>query len=276
MATQSWSVDFDGPVREIVAETDPQSGRTAIRVDGRMAARPMAREEQERTFAVGSVTYVLRRNGAELDLDIAPAHLQAPPQASPARTGPGTTKTPAAQKKPVPVFKIVSSIVLTLVLSAAVRWGFRYFTYMSVPWQSYTHDDRRFRLNFAGVPEKSSRNAGMLRTMQLKSSYEGHFYILEFVEFPELIPDDKQGAITDDAFNAIVKAEKWKLIKREWGNRGLNFIAEVPRSSDWSEGTARGSIIPHRDRIYIVYAFVPRGEALGWDVGEFLRSLELA
>jgi hypothetical protein len=62
----------------------------------------------------------------------------------------------------------------------------------------------------------------------------------------------------------------------DWGYRGLDFLAEVPESEDTSKGTARGSVFIRHSRIYAVYAFVPRGEALSWDTGEFLRSLELA
>lgn len=263
-------------MRHITADLDPESGRVSIRVDGRMAARPMTADEDERAFSVGSVTYVVRRNGAELDLDIAPPQIQA---GRPAATPPPSVRAKAATvqgKKPLPVFRIIGSIAVTVLLAIGVRWGTRYVTYMNVPWKSYTHPDRMFRVNFAGLPEKKTNAIGNVRTMQLKSSYEGHFYVVEFVEFPDVMPVEAEMKIVDEMFAAVLKAEQWTPLKRDWSNRGLNFMAEVPKSKDWSEGTARGSFIPHRDRVYIVYAFVPRGEALGWDVGEFLRSLELA
>lgn len=275
MPSQSWNVDFDGPSRRITAEVDLQSGRVAIRVDGRMAARPMAPEEDERAFTIGSVTYVIRRKGDELDLDIAPAHMQAPPSPNRATTT-HASRTPAAKKREVPVFRIIAGIVLTIAIGAAVRWGARYVTYMNVPWQSYTHPDRMFRVKFAGVPQKSSETVGALRTLQLKSFYKGHFYVVEYIQFPDWIPAEETKKVTDAIYAAVVEGEKWITVKSDWTHRGLDFIAEVPKSKDWSVGTARGSLIPHRDRIYIVYAFVPRGESLGWDVGEFLRSLELA
>jgi hypothetical protein len=282
MSTQSWKVSYDGPTREIVADTDPQTGRVSIRVDGRMATRPMAADEDERTFNVGSVTYILRRTPGELDLDIAPPEMQVQPAAPAAqRKTSAAAAAPAARKqKPVPVFRIVSGILLTLVIGASVRYGRHVLTYMRVPWRSYTHPDRAFRVNFAGVPQQSANSvatlAGVLRTVQLKSQYQRHFYVVEFIDLPEAPTMDQENQLTTDAFNAIVKGEKWNVLKKDWGNRGLDFLAEVPESKDTSRGTARGSVIVRHARIYVVYAFVPRGESLSWDTGEFLRSLELA
>lgn len=283
MSTQSWQVDFDGPTRHIVAETDPQSGRVAIRVDGRMATRPMSAEEEERTFTVGSVTYILRRQGDELDLDIAPPDLQAEPAPAPApaarRTMPGTTVAPAARRKGVPVGRIIGGVILTLVIGVAVRYGGDVVTYMRVPWKSYMHPDRMFQVNFAAVPERSgysiATQAGVLPALQLKSKHQRHYYVVELIELPvHALFDEAQ--LVPNVLDAIVKTGKWNLLKREWENRGLSFIAEVPQSKDWSQGTARGMVAARHGRIYIVYAFVPRGEVLSLDVGAFLRSFDLA
>jgi hypothetical protein len=281
MPTQSWKVSYDGPTREIVADTDPQTGRVTVRVDGRMATKPMAPDEDERTFNVGSVTYILRRTPDELDLDIAPPELQAQPAAPAPRKTTAAGTAPAAKKaKPVPIFRIIFGIVLTVVIGGAVRYGSHVVTYMRVPWRSYTHPDRTFRVNFAGVPQQSRDNvatlAGVLQTTQLRSKYERHFYVVEFIDLPEEPSLDQQNPLVTGVFNAIVKGEKWNVLKKDWGYRGLDFVAEVPESEDTSKGTARGSVFIRHARIYAVYAFVPRGEALSWDTGEFLRSLELA
>lgn len=256
-----------------------------IRVDGRMATKPMAADEDERTFNVGSVTYILRRTPGELDLDIAPPELQAQPAARPAapsqrRTTAAGTAPAAKKTSSVPVFRIVFGIVLTLVIGGAVRYGSYVITYMRVPWRSYTHPDRTFRVNFAGVPEQSRDNvatlAGVLQTTQLRSRYERHFYVVEFIDLPEEPSLDQQNPLVTGVFDSIVKGEQWNVLKKGWGYRSLDFIAEVPESEDTSKGTARGSVFIRHSRIYAVYAFVPRGESLSWDTGEFLRSLELA
>lgn len=281
MPSQSWKVDFDGPTRHIVAETDPESGRVAIRVDGRMATRPMAAEEKERTFSVGSVTYILRRGTKELDLDIAPPEHQASPAPRPAarHAAAGASHASPPARKPVPIFRIAASVILTLAIGAAVRYGGDVVRYMRVPWKSYMHSDRMFRVNFAGVPERSGYSvptlAGVLPALQLKSKYEQHFYIVELVELP---PDTvyDENTLVPSVLDSIVKESNWNLRKRDWEARGLEFIAEVPQSKEWSLGTARGLVAARHGRIYIVYAFVPRGEVLSLDVGQFLRSLELS
>lgn len=276
MKTQSWQVDFDGPARHIVAETDPQSGRTAIRVDGRMAAKPMAADEHERTFPVGSVTYVMRRNGDELDLDIAPPHMQAPPAPAPRAAAAPT----AEKKKPVPVFRIIGSIILTIVIAAVVRYGIRAVTYLRVPWRSYTHSDNMFRVNFAGVPQRDRYSipveGGTLPALQLKSRHGQHFYVVELIELPRDVELRDVHELTENALASMVQGFQWKLLAKEWGPKGLGFIAEVPPSADSSRGTLRGTMTIRHSRVYIVYAFVPRGESLSYDVGEFLRSFELA
>jgi hypothetical protein len=285
MSTQTWHVDVDGVPRQIVAETDEASGRTSIRVDGRMVARPLATVEEERHFTLGSIAYVLRRlpDGA-LDLDIAPPQFQPPPAiptAAPrARTSGGMTRVPPPKEKKTPIGRIILSALLLAFLGAAFRYGAKVVTYMSVPWKSYTSDDKQFRVKFAGDPEKSvdsvATSQGSLRAVQLKSKYEGHFYIVEHVDLPAVIPDDRVNQTEMAVMKGLVEEEKWKLLSSDLSRRGIGFVAEVPQSKEWSEGTARGRVIVEGDRLYIIYAFVPRGEALSWDVGEFLRSVEIA
>lgn len=277
MPSQSWKVDFDGPMRHIVAETDPLSGRVSIRVDGRMAAKPMAPEEDERTFNVGSVTYVIRRVGEELDLDIAPT--QAQPYVPPS---PPKAAQPAkdAAPKPFPVFKAITGIILGIVLTVGARYGQRVYTYMTVPWRSYTHPDRMFRVKFVGVPMRHSFTVptpdGPLPALQLKSQHAEHLYLLEYIDLPEDVPPEAEAEVTKNVLASIVEASQWKVLTQGWDARGMAFIAEVPASDEGTEGTVRGSVIVRRARVYVHYAFVPRGESLSFDVGEFLRSLELA
>lgn len=71
-----WQVESDGQDYE-VSVVRAENGKDFVRVNGRVAAKPIGAEEKEREFAVGSRTYILRRRGADtFDLqpgDAAPA-----------------------------------------------------------------------------------------------------------------------------------------------------------------------------------------------------------
>lgn len=275
---KSWNVDVDGAERRVVAETDPGSGRTMIRVDGRMAARPMSADETERKFAIGSTGYVLRRDDAgelELDLD-ADAPLPAVPP--PAYKQKEPVETPRSPMKA----KIIGAIV-TLLLIPAVRWGADVVRYMRVPWQVYDPADHKFRVSFPNEPEESvdSIDAGgvTMRTVKLQSRYHKHFYVLEWVEFPFLIPADKEAELITGALTGMVKSEQASLVQNAWSHLArrdsMHFVMQMPKNDTWSGGTARGHILRSGQRLYILYAYVPRRESLAFDVGEYLRSLDL-
>lgn len=280
MESQSWNVDVDGVTRTIVAESDEGTGRTTIRVDGRMVARPMAAHEEERTFTVGTVSYILRRTPeGVLDLDLAP-HQPVVPQAAsapPSRSGPASGGS--QKRRGVPVFRILAGIVVSAVIVVAINYGNRVWTFMNVPWKSYTHPDKMFRINFAGEPEKSSEylatDVGVVRLVQLKSKYENHYYVLEYIELPREIPREAEGKLQQSVLEEMIQKNKWTLLKSDFSSNALTYVAQVTKSDEWSEGSMRGNILVDRRRLYIVYGFTPRGEALSWDVGEFLRSLEL-
>ena len=73
MSEQTWTVDVDGRKHTVTVDHDWQSRRATIRVDGRMAVKPMSGEESERAVPVGSTPYVIRRlENDTFDLDIPP------------------------------------------------------------------------------------------------------------------------------------------------------------------------------------------------------------
>lgn len=275
---KSWDVDVDGAARRVVADTDPESGRTMVRVDGRMAARPMSADETERRFAIGSASYVLRRDDAgELDLDIdmdAPLPAVAPPaykQKEPVEKPPSSAK-----------MKVIGAIV-TLLLIPAVRWGTDVVRYMRVPWQVYDPADHKFRVSFPSEPKQSvdsiDANGTRMRTVKLQSQYHRHFYVLEWIEFPFLIPPEKEAELINGALVGMVKSEQASLVQNAWSRiarrDSMHFVMQMPKNDSWSGGTARGHIVRSGQRLYILYAYVPRRESLAFDVGEYLRSLDL-
>jgi len=59
-----WSVESDGQDYE-VSVVRAENGKDVVRVNGRVAAKPIGPEEKEREVPVGSRTYILRRRGAD-------------------------------------------------------------------------------------------------------------------------------------------------------------------------------------------------------------------
>jgi hypothetical protein len=275
---KSWNVDVDGAERRVLAETDPESGRTQIRVDGRMAARPMNAQESERKFTIGSTGYVLRRDDAgELELDLDADALL------PAVAPPSYKQKEPVEKPPSNAKAKILGVILTLLIVPAVRWGTDVVRYMRVPWKVYDPADHKFRVSFPNEPEESvdSIDAGgdRMRTVKLQSRYHNHFYVLEWIEFPFLIPVDREAELITGALNGMVKSEQASLVQNAWSRiarrDSMHFIMQMPKNDTWSGGTARGHIVRSGQRLYILYAYVPRRESLAFDVGEYLRSLDL-
>ncbi|HEY3051824.1 MAG TPA: hypothetical protein VGK04_00360 [Thermoanaerobaculia bacterium] len=88
---KKWNLSVKGKRREVVVDGSA-SGENVIRVDGRLAARPLDADETQRAFIVDGVAYSLRRSGAE-DFELT-AIGTGPPDARTAKTdmitvGPG-------------------------------------------------------------------------------------------------------------------------------------------------------------------------------------------
>jgi hypothetical protein len=115
--------------------------------------------------------------------------------------------------------------------------------------------------------------------VKLESRFHNHIYVLEYVDFPFILTPEKEVEAINSVLDGLVKTEGAKLIKNNWGmvarHSAMHFIMQMPKNKDWSGGTTRGHLVTHNRRLYIQYAYVPRGESLSFDVGEYLRSMDL-
>lgn len=98
MNHEAVTVPIPGMSKELVLLTDPATGRTAVRIDGRAVMSPLAAHEDEREFTLGATKYLLRRlPDGEFDVDFAPPDLAAggmwtaaapaPPASEPKKSG---------------------------------------------------------------------------------------------------------------------------------------------------------------------------------------------
>jgi hypothetical protein len=248
-----------------------------------MAGRPLAPDEEERELTIGGQRFILRRlPKGELDVDYAPPDFSSNEAPVWKGTRPGRA-LPTPKPKGVPIGRIVFGILATLVIGGVFRYARSAVTYLRVPWESYTHDRGQFRVKFAGKPERSSKSVdtgGSTGTaVKLVSRYHDHAYLLEYVDLPGVVPLEKEAPLLLAIMKSIVKNEHATVLKHGWGHvsghDALEFVAQFPQSKDWSQGTARGHLIVHKNRVYAVYAYTPQGESLAFDTGEYLRSLEL-
>ena len=69
MGAQSLTFVVAGAVKELLLDTDPRTGRTAVRLDGRPLMRPLTPEENERRFSVQGEAFILRRSGDGFEVE---------------------------------------------------------------------------------------------------------------------------------------------------------------------------------------------------------------
>ena len=119
MTTREWPAEVDGQSHTISIERG-ENGKDLIRVDGKMAARPLAPHEKERTIPVGGSTWIVRRDltgelsVSELDSSFAD-QVTHPAMVIPSRVaelplGP----TPSGAAISIPLWGWVSVVVLGL------------------------------------------------------------------------------------------------------------------------------------------------------------------
>jgi hypothetical protein len=286
---KSWTVDVDDVAHTVEVHPDEQSGRAAIRVDGRMAGRAMQPDEQERVFGIGSAAYVLRRNTAgSFDLDLA---IDQTPEVTltPAPLPPKTL----SQRLPVPMEEIVDkppvgkyifAIVATCVIAFTLRWGWDAMQYLHVPWKHFYSADHAWKVDFPGDPQETRKSFYIKGETYDLTMYHGvfrkHAYFVEPFALPVAIPPEKAGELLDAMLDGIIRETNGTVISRQAGYyRGadsLSFIAQVPRTAEHPPGTARGRLVVSRQLVLLQMAFTPKRGSISYDVGEFLRSLELA
>jgi hypothetical protein len=282
MSTNTWAVEVDGVAHQIVLAADPQSGKTVIRVDGRMAARPMAPEESEREFRVGSMTYLLRRSQEGVfDLDIAPPDLT---NGAPAQAWSGGAKTlskrlPQAEEKSGTMATVLK-VAGTAVVAVLLYWGWDALMYMRVPWQHWNGPS--VRVDFPKEParhvEHYTVEGQQYEYVAMTADYRKHGYALAWWQLGGVVPDEKVDEVQKVFVDELIKEWRGKVIQRGparvSSREGIHFVLQVPKSEKYPAGTIRGQLAHYNGRVYVQFAFVPRGAAFSFDVGEFLRSMK--
>ena len=284
MSATTWSVDVDGARHTISIERDAQTRRSMIRVDGRMAAKPMADEEEEREVAVGSMRYVVRRTGEnQFELDV-PPEMFLNRAAAKSRPGAAAEHSSGLGKT---IGLGVGALVVVLIVLGLLRTGREGLAYMNVPWQPYEAEDGTFKVLFAGDPtaetETINIDGDLWNVVFLHTRHRNHIYAVEYVDAKMVITERNAPAILERFLTALMS--EGKLERKETTslarNPAISFTAWLPKGAgegkDRLETNARqrGIIVLRDNRILVAWTLAAERDPITADQEKFLASFEI-
>jgi hypothetical protein len=259
MSTQAWDVDVDGAEHRVTVDTDSKTGRTAIRVDGRMAGRTFLASEEERDFSVGSAVYVLRRlDDGTFDLDVGIPD----PMVDDFTT---RAKNPDSEGSGR---RTIGRFILLAALAGTFWWAWQASVYMRASWSEWSSNDPRVVIDFPGEVAVDSRRA--------TARYRDHTYVLEHSKIQPLAeylaPTTLTKAVKQNWPGADMESISETRIP---GRDAVKYVLHVSAQGEHPPATLRGIATVHQDTMYLAWVATPRGEKETADVSRFIRSIKL-
>jgi len=279
----NWTVEVDGVDRNVSVSLDPQSGKTLIRVDGRMAARPLAADEQERELMIGRAKYLLRRDGDGFDLDLvddgAPVYIP-PPPASRYKT---REEPMPAKSGGFPIIRVLLGVLGTFVFLVAAGYTKRAWAYSHVPWQAYKEPAGEFLIDFPGDPDAESEdinvNGTIMTVTQLHKVYRGHLYSIEYAKMPFVVTDNREPQLADSFVDSYLKKHGGTILTRTSTyvaqHNGTVFTANLPKSDDGPECVVRGAVALRKGHLYSIIFARGMKDVISFDGDHFMNSFKL-
>ena len=292
MSARNWIVEVDGVKHAIVVDVDPQSRRATIRVDGRIAAKPMGAEESERELPVGSAHYVVRRQENDaFDLDIPPEVFL---NRSAAAKTPGARRPTMGGHAPKPeskstVKRVIGGVFLALVVLGLLRYGVRGYQYTRVPWQAYAEPDGSFQAQFPAVPkndEETENINGDRWMLKIRSSeYKNHFYAVEYLDLKIPVVAANAQAVMSDFLGGWAEAVGGKIVSTEKSsvarNQALDFQMTLPKGSGGEThklevpALMRGRAAVRESRLFIAWTLAAEEDPFSTDLLHFIDQFQL-
>jgi hypothetical protein len=253
---------------------DPKSGRDFIRVDGRVAAKPMAPEESERVVTVGTSDYLLLRNeDGGMDLELLSRVTLDDEEF--------TERGEMAGRNLFRAAVLVVAFAIASLAYLAYGWASR----LSAEWSQYEVADTILTGLFPGVPNESAARfrvdnaARHGRKLALRQG--DHEYILSWIEYPEAESATEVwppilelvGELTGPLKADVTREERVSLS----GNPAISFTAATS-SREWHlEGaTLRGLVSRRAGSLYVAMVIHPGRDHMTLEASRFLRSVRLA
>jgi len=284
VSSANWTVEVDGIDRNVSVSTDPETGKTLIRVDGRMAARPLAAEDQEREVVIGRAKYLLRRAGAGFDFDIIddglPVYIPPPP------SGRYTREEKLPEKKSR-AFPIVIGVLLGIPglfgLMIGGAYAKRAWAYSHVPWQAYKEPAGEFLIDFPGEPDSKSEdinvNGTIMTVTQLHQIYRGHLYSIEYAKMPFVVTDNREPQLADSFIDSYIKKHSGAILTRSLADvaqhNGAVFTANLPKSDEAPECFVRGAVAVRKGHLYSIIFARGQKDKIELDGDHFIHSFKL-
>ncbi|HUP49598.1 MAG TPA: hypothetical protein VNA04_12500 [Thermoanaerobaculia bacterium] len=287
MSATTWTVDVDGARHTISVERDAQMGRSMIRVDGRMAAKPMSDEEGEREVPVGSMRYVVRRVGEDkFELDV-PPEVFLNPTTSKLRSRRQTAEPSESGGRKIGLY--IAGFVVVAIVTGLLRVGRDGFSYMRVPWKPYDGADGTFKVLFAGDPTQRTQtlniNGDLWKIVSLQSRHKNHIYTVEYVDARMVITEQNAPAIIDDFLQGWMTAISATVVNKEQislaRNPAVSFTARIPKGAGEGEdklevdARQRGIMALRNNRIFVAWTLAAERDPISWDLQKFLESFEI-
>lgn len=283
MSTKSWTVDADGMEHLVSLDTDASTGRTFIRVDGRMIGRPLMADEAERVFPVGSVGYVVRRKGDEFELDFAPR--VAVPVTTQKRVA--AAAKPKSSSPPPIVIIIIAAVALIGIAGLMGRMRAKKpvtVARKAVHWMPYTARDGSFTVNFPGEPKAEAEAEYLHNYRYTYYSFESlsddaHSYNVEYCDLPVEISDHDSTDVLLEWLRWWMKDNNGTLVSQKSafidGFRGVHFMGSYAASEHRGAGVMKGDAIIANRRVFFVYADVPPTDRDIPEIAAFLASMDV-
>src|ERR1041385_7330932 len=230
MNSRTWSVEVGGIDHVVVVESDPETKRAGVRVDGRLAAKPLSATEDERELTIGGAPYILRRVKDDFELDLSP-------EAFTTRRSGARSAAPPPEKSRSKTW--IAYVVGALIALGLIRYGARSFQYMRVPWQPYSEADGSFTAKFPEKPrekEDTKNIVGDLWTVRSRfASYKDHFYAVEYLDLKIVVLESNAESITNRFRDGWAGTLGGKVVTRDKTsharNPAMNFVIELPKGA---------------------------------------------
>jgi len=275
MSDRTWTVEVGGVSHTVVVDVDPQTKRAGVRVDGRMAAKPLAADEDERELKIDGAPYLLRRVKDDFELDIAPDAF--------------LNQRTAAPPPPKSRKLWIAYVGAALFVLGLIRVGMHGFQYMRVPWQPYSESDGSFNAKFPAKPDEKETTQninGDLWTVHSRyATFKDHFYAVEYLDLKIVVVDANSESVMNRFLDGWAHALGGSIASREKSSLGRNpairFEIALPKGAGAEEhklpvnARVRGVETVRGTRLYLTWTMTAEADSATADVRQFLDAFNI-
>lgn len=259
--------------KTVSISVDPETGRTAVRIDGKMAGRPLTPDEDSREIRVGDDLYLLKREWERFELEyIGPAApvVQAR-SAVPA-------KASIAKKSTFPTGKIILGLLLTVVAG----WLYGPIAEVAVDWNRFMAPDNTFRADMPGevVEAKLGSFARAAGAKAWLAERNDKIFEVGYVDVPSDVKQDWENEFINSVRDSIAKKYKGQVVNdKDWPG-GTELMISCQEWRDTPDGPkvprdVRIRLIIRDHRVVVAAASAPPREIMSMTVTRFFMSVKV-